>query len=71
MFRFVTSHAGWLEEILFILFGVVILMAMCALIMTPWLRKTAEPETDDQLPAPRFDPLRNGRGTLYPWISIA
>jgi hypothetical protein len=71
MIRFVTSHADWLEEILFILFGVIILLAVSALIIMPWRRKITEIETESQLPVPRFEPRRNGRGSFYPWIPVA
>ena len=71
MLPFVASQAEWLQELLLIVTGMLVLFAFGAMVMAPWRRRTQMGQSPETPAGPAFDPRKNGRGTFYPWIPVA
>jgi hypothetical protein len=71
MLRFVHQQAGWFQELLFILAGMICLLALTALVIAPRRHDLPTGESDTLSPESSFDPRKNGRGTFFPWVPVA
>lgn len=71
MLGFVHQQAGWLQELLFIVAGLICLFSLTALVIGPRRRGSWMNEVDTFPTEPPFDPRKNGRGTFFPWVPVA
>lgn len=71
MLHFATPPVGWLQELLLIVTGMLLLFAFGAMVMAPWRRGREMGQSAETPAGLAFDPHKNGRGTFYPWIPVA